>query len=201
MCVENKDNVVMYLKAILKSTGAGSTSGRDDQFFLKCENFRKYFNCPSTSIITSTFASNHCLTLMCVFSICFLEWTEESDDEDFASENTRSFLKIRRNCFKNPTTLLRRYNPSAMDTRNLNMWRFSSCPLDILHIFCNTGGRYCPPPIIRSLEEVETSVMYIPAQSTKPFKLFFSLIFTEQWLLNAFVYLASHIFTSLLRKR
>lgn len=73
MCVENKDNVVMYLKAILKSTGAGSTSGRDDQFFLKCENFRKYFNCPSTSIITSTFASNHCLTLMCVFSICFLE--------------------------------------------------------------------------------------------------------------------------------
>lgn len=92
--MENRENWVMYLKGILKSTESGDTSGREGQFFLKCENFRKGFYCPSTSIVASTFSSNHLLDiLICVFSIFSLKWIEESEDEGFASESTHSFWK------------------------------------------------------------------------------------------------------------
>lgn len=48
---------------------------------------------------------------------------------------------------------------------------------------------------------METSVIYIPAESTKPFKHLFLIDFFEQRLLNAFVDVASSIFISLLRGR
>lgn len=74
--------------------------------------------------------------LMSVFSICLLEWTEESDNEGFASESTHSFLKIRRNSFKNPTTLLRRYNPNAVDTE-ISAWEDFPLVSLIFYRFCN----------------------------------------------------------------
>lgn len=198
MCVENKDNGVMYLKAILKSTGAGSTSGREDQFFLKCENFRKYFNCPSTSIITSTFASNHCLTSSCVYF-------PYASLNELRNQMMKALLLKTHVPFWKSGEIVSKTELHYLGDITLVLWipEISTCegfPLVLLifYTFCN---RCCFPPVIRSLEEVETSVMCIPAESTKPFKLFFSLNFIEQWLLNAFVYLASHIFTSLLRKR
>lgn len=56
----------------------------------------------------------------------------------------------------------------------ISAWEgFPLVPL-IFHRFCN---QYCLPPVIRSLEEVETSVIYIPAESTKPFKHLFLIDF------------------------
>lgn len=46
----------MYLKAILKSMGAGGTSGTEDQSFLKYENLRKDFNHPEHLLLPQTIA-------------------------------------------------------------------------------------------------------------------------------------------------
>lgn len=56
----------------------------------------------------------------------------------------------------------------------ISAWEgFPLVPL-IFHRFCN---QYCLLPVIRSLEKVETSVIYIPAESTKPFKHLFLIDF------------------------
>lgn len=46
----------MYLKAILKSMGAGGTAGTEDQSFLKYEILRKDFNCPEHLLLPQTIA-------------------------------------------------------------------------------------------------------------------------------------------------
>lgn len=81
---------------------------------------------------------------MCVFSIRSLTQTEESDDAGFATESTHFFLNIRTNSFqKNPTLLRRYFTPSAVDTKNLSVGMFFSCPLDILQMLQSMLSSTC----------------------------------------------------------
>lgn len=147
--MENKGNwvisfIAMYLKAILKSMGAGGTSGTEDQSFLKYENLRKDFNHPEHLLLPQTIAWH--------IDVCIFYTLPETDWEirwcRICCRKHTFLFEYQDKLFPpppSPTLLRTYYTPKAVDTRNLCMFFFffSLFPL----IFYRCCNQCCPPPV------------------------------------------------------